>query len=1313
MPHSSVTREQLLPHSTLITIAAVVSCTFFLLLPNKDRLIGHFNTRGIPQTTSDLLDFAYLKAQVAEDQDPALIIQQIKQHIKLGQLDQAQALLSNLSPHPDKQKQVIRELQFQIDIGHYHQSLAGSHQKRNMEARLVSQLITLAEMRHTRISLLLAAADLSKTLKLSGLTSTYYKRLAQSDPARAAQWWAKSAASLSQNKRYSEAAAHYRYAVEYAKNENTRITYQINQLNNLYQSGNSIALDIELETAIINARNKIPSLTRLAQLSLQLERPESAFPVYAKLARYDQQEQKKWLTLAAKWAAAANQPGKAADFLAQLATLVTPAEQASIRARQQTMLQYAGRHTEAFQLVADNIKNHPDDIHLLEQGIKLAETRADSQQASIWNQHLLTLQPDNLAAIKKQLAIELRAKHPKAAKRYAQSWVAQQPDSVTAHRKLAQISEWAADPALALAQWQWISQQSPTASSHKEIIRLAELAWKPQVAATALEWILQHSQPEPDQSHQMVSLYEKAGLPEQAEQALSRLIKQYPDQRYLWMQQAQLQNRRGHRPQALASWNQLATRFGRSSDETLARAMLQWQLRNEQAAFDIIQSYDGDLSTSATTRERQLIATLGWRYRTPRLSLDAIPGMLDQLPETDQLQWGQRLVSATLELEQPRQAIDTAQRLWYKTHNAIFLLRALELALNHASYDKADELIHQAQAQDSIRQLSSFNNLQGQLAMVRHQYDAAVRHFQSAVSAHPENLNSVESLLWAMMANNDKTALTQALTTYEPAATHQPQLWPVLAQVRLTLGQARQSLFWFEKLVQNGNPDYTTLLSYAEALERSDALPQAYRVRHYALNQLRPKVIQNLDSEHALKPALQHYLALAQRYGSPQQVDSWIQHLQAHAASDTVSQEALQDIAVSWYLTTNRSDYARYWLTTQQTQRTRHPKWQQLLLALNDKDQDTLAQLMQAPETFTLNDRVVALTALHRDQEALDVARQAVESTTTFNQRNIARQLAIPLQQQHPRQIATHLHRQNIGELEIARSGIALTHSLKDKKAGLSLALQKNTLNSDRYTLGKSSEEQDIASGITLGSQNQGIQLIAGINQREDNDLTYLKGDYHHALNNGKTQLSLKGELNTVPENTAALRASGKQNRLQLGLSTRLGKREYFSASVFGHEYKSRAGQSLATGGGTNLEAGLTGAIGSHHWQLSASASTTSNQREDQIPETLLSQLGADTRFNSILTKQSTNALLGFNIRRGDIHQDYPSMGSPRYHLDTQVGKSWPSRQLALSVQAGLGTRLLGNDELSVEAQHSQALGSTSGSEESQNQLNLQYRTYY
>ncbi len=1319
MQLSTVKRESLIPPVYLVSIALLLIVSFIILLPSRETFVyTPAATTNADSAAIDELDLAYLKARdAAGDLSVAEMRNVIHTMIRGKKWQQARALLEQrpeivLTPAD----QFLLRLET-ATAGYFD----ADNEARNVayEASLISMMTQLLDTPTLHdVDTLTRASQISTELRQPELSAAYHMLLANADQPNAVHWLEQCARILSSYQMHGQSVQCYKRAI--AKSTDADKTFQLTfLLTNLYTAtGDSFAANAELEKMARMTPLHPRQMERLADLALATERPDLAYPLYARLSLLDEPNAVMWLEQAARWAEASSLPGLAAEYVLNMANLSGDANQEPLAKRRQRLLLASGRNEDALQTVYERITKQPDNADLLIEGIEIASNMGLTTQALDWNEDLLALRPYELTAMKRQINFALRNRELDSALIWAQRIVEVDPSNEDSRVKLAQLEEWNGNIQNAQSQREWLAENFISAHNDRELIRLAQLNWD---SATAAETLRRLSRREPLSTEnilKLVKLYEQDGRPDTAAEALEEMMTNRRLQPMLLRELAALHKRHRNFDKSLQTWEKFTAQFGRSSEESLNRMELLWRLKQRMAAVDIADDLGKHNLTNATETQLKVISEIGWRYRKPALVLAAAP-FIDQLDLDDEtrLTYTRQTVQSLTDKTDYKAAVELSEKTWHDTNQLEFLLTAMHIALDHNVYPHLERFLDATDELLMLREIPEYWLTVAEFHTRNRDTVAALETYRNILATQPDSSFAITGLLWTLLGSDDSddtnSQLQAALDQYEDLAVETPDFWSQYAMSYLKLGKPEISLRWFSKLMVKDDHDYNILLSFADALEQTGNSVHAFKVRSYALGMLRPMIVAStIQNTNALA---RDYISLLQIYGSASENEAWTNRLLEGIPGDTDAETAWRsELAASWYLATQRSDYARLLMTRSHEKRIQAPAWQTLALALAENNVGAVKEILASGKALSNGDRILALRKIGDDRKAYELASANMVNERSNAARSAAQAHVISLRPYYPGYYAGRVQRREIDQLDITETGLSLRHTLSESDLGFAVDYRHSTLASDIYRVDQT-EEDDIAVSAYFGGRVTGGSITAGVNNQGENVLTYATGSYHTGDLDGRHVLRTKVGLGEVTDSGAELRLGAKQDRAEFSLESAIGKREFIKLSGNYNEISTRNdGTPMSQGVGASLELGTRGSFGSNNWSMGVVASGEKNKLEDTLPDSIRS-LSSRSTFSRILAKEKQELAVSASLFRGGIHSDYLHAASPRYHLTATVGHNLQADSTAFQVHAGAGFRVLGNDELSLQLSHDRSVSAVEDAIESvpSSTIGIQYRNHF
>ena len=1290
MPLSTVKRESLIPPVYLISIALLITIAFIVLMPSRQTFSYTENSDGQTGDIDDL-DIAYIKARDASGDLAANEMRYVIQSMIRGsRWEEARTLMAR---RPD-----IRIPGKDLFVLHLETATAGyfgsDNQARSAsyEAKLISLLTEFLDKRDLQdVSTLTRASEVATQLKQPELIATYAMLLSEADPDNDVAWLEHCATTLASNQMPGLAENCYRSAIakEDDKTKNFQLNFKLSQL--LITTSDKFETDVELEKLVASVPRDQQSVEDLAKFVLANERPDLAYPLYALMSSLDNNRSIYWLEKAATWAEASNQPGIAAEYVLDIGNLADRKYAAAFAERRQRLLLAAGRNEEAVVAFRERLAADADNTELLLEGIELSSALGITDQAQEWNERLLTYVPDDIDAMNRQVNYSIAAGDLNTALTWARKMVDNDPQNNQTRVKLSQLEEWNGNIDNAMQQRQWLAVHRPSMQNDRELIRLAELNWDSRVAADAMRRVASREPLNSEGVLKLVALYEQDGRPDLAADALNEMMQssyaQAGSQAMLLRELAALHRRHSDFENSLKAWEQIADRFGRSGEESINRMELHWRLNQTDGALAAAKGVDKYSLANATKQQLLLLSELGWKHRRPELVFAAAPWLERSPMDNDErITLGNRMVQARMDTGEFKMAVEVSERLWRKTGEQKFLLTAINVALRENIYPHAEryldanhELLELREIPDYWLTIADYHN--------RNQDEvAALDTYRNTLLMQPDNADALAGLIWTSLGTNaDADTLSEILEQHEAAATDNPDLWAPFALATMRTDDVEDSLRWFSKIMHQDDHDYNILLAFADALDQTGNTTHAYKVRSYALNKLRPLVAAQSPIE--TNDLVRDYVSLLHTYGSASENEAWTQRVLQDIPDNSDQESAWrQELAASWYLATQRNDYARLVMTKLHEKRLAAPVWQQLALAINENNTNSIKEILASANDLSTTDQIIALRKVGRENEAYQLAQSVMNSSSGLA-RSIAQDQVIALRGSRPGYFSSGVKQRQLGSLDITESDLALRHTLNARDFGIALEYQRNNLTSDEFLINNSTED-DIAVTAHYGNSRRDVRLTTGINSNGSDDLSYTSGRFSIRGDNGRRELTTEVAFNEIPGSAAQLRLAAKRNRAEVTFETSVGKNEFVKVTGNVNEVAARDESSrFSAGAGGSFEFGTRGSFGSNNWSMGLIASGQVNDQRGELP-VALSQLSQNTDFESLFADESQELAISASLVRGGIASDYPQAASPRYSLNARLGHAWPTNSTAVQLSAGAGLRVLGNDELSLQLTH-------------------------
>jgi polysaccharide biosynthesis protein PelB len=602
----------------------------------------------------------------------------------------------------------------------------------------------------------------------------------------------------------------------------------------------------------------------------------------------------------------------------------------------------------------------------------------------------------------------------------ARKAVAAYPNDSSWRLRLARLSEWTQRVASAWEQWAWLyAHGDDTAEVLNAVLRLAPSIGHPDIALKALARLAQQHALSDAQWQDMRSFYESAGKQAQGAMYFEQQAARHPAHAARFMEWAALlAEHSGDDSRALHLHQKRLTQAPFSSTSLLGAVSILLRHDRLPEAMTLLQSLRARVPDEAQEYWR-LLASVAWDVGDESTARDAY-ARYTQTPDAPATDWS-RLIGLT-RTHDPAQAAELARLAWLRHHDVNFLLQALSLYAERNDR-RAQTLLFSSLNGEALKQVeanSSFLVLRANWHQAEGRVRDAERDIRQALSLDPGSQETQISAFWLLMTLGEKTQVSGLLERLKsgvqlPVAASDPRP-AVLATGYQWLGRPRAALAWFRTTLEGAHDDPLVLLNYADALESAHHVGMAERVRRHAFLSLRARYPKAGIDAPLNEPALQSLARLHLLNATPDAAQAALRTVvarlrradypadyPANSPANVIVKDAaapetppVDDLILSWALSTNLSSQARTWMWLRQARYGAvTPIWAEGALALQTQDRqtahkllgqsaDAVAQADRHDATIMLDDwpraRAIAFSALDND-DANDAMHERLLST--------------------------------------------------------------------------------------------------------------------------------------------------------------------------------------------------------------------------------------------------------------------------------------------------------------------------------------------
>jgi predicted Zn-dependent protease len=1256
----------------------------------------------------DWVEIAFKKAKILSGHaTPMERLSLVKLLIEVGHLDEARELLQKGTKIPDQFRIQKLDVELALEAAEYFAILDSGTAKQQIKDKIITLLGKLALEKEIKRKELLGYLRLAEQFNAPGAVIKFSMRLAKLDGKKGAKWWYKSGVWSQGNDQPSYAVYFFDKAHRFENDPVNRQEYRIAWFNALNTAGQNDKLASELERAVTEKNLLLSTIEQLALLSLKVEKPGIAWRLYGRLFNEDRNNRLKWLEETYQWALAANQPCKAAQLLRILQNdTLTNSEKNSCLIKQLHLYRHCGASEKAL-LIADLLhQRNALSKDLLQIAVQIALIEKNYALAKRWNENLIRMDPSNPERSKVQAEIALAQNEPEKAAEYYRQLHNQHPHDKTIHRKLANLEEWAGRPSIALEHWVLLSRTEKQIEIYETIYRLSSMLNKHSTAIDALKEIAKIRDLTQQQVIDRINLYERIGEPEIAVDHTTDYIKTHPKAHRAVAALARLQMRMQDFHNAAQTWEMVAHADHYRHDIIFSLADCYWRTGKKQNALNVIDRYKDNFDNLKDLAHAYLLLELSWEFRRHDLSKYCFDILIEKYSE-DKFYIIERIIYLHEEAGNRKEAVQYAIKAAHETKNPDFLNLALNIASQKADQTQVDLLMTEYENLFSNYSSSaSYWTIKAQTEYAHQNFYPAEQYYRRALSQGGDTTRLREGILWSMLSLGELDRLSAQLDEWYPDAINQKALWLVYALSRHQIGQSQRAIKWYRRLISNGDDHYHILLGYADALEATGAGDSALRTRLYVLETLRSEAGSAPKENKALSDTLKSYITLLFRYGDGDQTQYWTKRLTDGPKDQNLDEPWIYETIISSYLRQHKIDHAKTWLAKAHEKGIQTPYWQDVLIAFEDDDIDKVKEINESGKPLTKYQTCVLLSRTGQYRNALKIAEDIITSDPNrLNQYN-ARTLALSIKNNVPHYLKTGSFLNFSDQLNSQQSSVISTFPMRQIPVNAAFEYYHYDYTSETLAIDDIETSDEISARMIIGSLKKGCSISIGTSLQEDT-VGYGSVGLHQNLTKDQ-HIGLNIAFNTIPKNNSILQLAATQHGLDLLANGKFAGPFYYAINLWGREYQTRTGKDVAQGYGAVAEIGITPISGKFRCQIGLRGNTE-RHIDRQLPEDLQRFLAPDDTIDNIVAQEASTIQFGARIGRAQIGEPYPSVGSYRYFASAWIGAQLPSNHLSLNLTAGVGFRIIGNDELSIQTHYNQNGDIVAGSDDSGISINYQY----
>ncbi|MBN3754847.1 tetratricopeptide repeat protein [Paraburkholderia sp. Tr-20389] len=964
-------RQRLFSPAVILVLGLLVGVMLALAFPREK-----IESRLLAGAKVDSLTIAYLEAWLRVDPNNADVLSELtREYLKGQRISDATHVLERLS-HSNDANARQRAMAIRVSIAQQRlYALKPNDPTRPARLRELDALLHEALDYQWDNEQLKMLAQQARGLSDNDLAARYYTVLAKSDPAHAREWLAALAQTQLGNQQHRAAADAWFAAQAQATTRDEKRAAFIAGLRAL-QSGNDMAATMQAADQHIGDLADDPDTLRfLANLALAAGRPDLAAKYVKRLMKMSALDRE--LVLAQR---AAYEPKRTRDT-----DVIERRATHGVWLRAAWYRPHGSRGAALRRALSNASDEDTQGVHLVR--IAAAEPSAPTSDATAADYELA-------------YRVFLANGDVANAQRIAQAAVDRDPQSIEWRGRLAQVAEWNRRQDIALANYVAIARMRGTDDDWKKVARLAPGL---NDNAAMLAVTLHQADQQPGNLKLLdavVFSYERIADPDSALRFLQSRF-QGPLRREAMERYAQVAERKGDDDLALRTWRELERNYGPNAAYGLKIGTMLYTRTQFDAALAAMNEAKRAAPASnddfwrfyallADSNQNARDARLGYRQliaggKADPQDYETMTNFFNDSP----LDAG-RLAEYAYRHGGPPRMLSEALYGYQRAH-AWGRIGTLLASLTPEQLQAAERSPAFLLARAEYERQTGAN-------------DAALRDIERAATLDPNNPEARAAYIWVLNERGTEAALLAALRRHAGDAETDPQLWAAYGAAWLRIGDGRKALHYLHKQAAQAQQSPLWRLTFADALELSGRVDEAWRVRKQVWLELARR---RRDPSHAtpLSPAEQddlrgRYVALTQLYTNGDRSRAVLVDMlradRSGTGSDEPATSELGDIgqlppakqdeirkrqrlyssiareaAISWAQNEDASDMERAWLDKQYIDDSQRPIYAEAQLAINDGDVNELARLLDTlPDLVPRQNRVDAQALTGRTSAA-------------------------------------------------------------------------------------------------------------------------------------------------------------------------------------------------------------------------------------------------------------------------------------------------------------------------------------------------------
>ncbi len=624
-----------------------------------------------------------------------------------------------------------------------------------------------------------------------------------------------------------------------------------------------------------------------------------------------------------------------------------------------------------------------------------------------------------------------------------------------------------------------------------------------------------------------------------------------------------------------------------------------------------------------------------------------------------------------IQLKSPMTSKQIAEvvELYKRTNKPELILAAIRATYEANDAEQLKKLLSLAAQNPQLINSTDVINYQAQLAIMQGDTLQARALLERILTREPTNAAAANNLIWLALQESNRDELQRLYQKYKKPFAEQYDLWLAFASASQFLGHYQEANGWYRQiLLRENGADLSTLLNYASLLDQQENSEAAYQIRRYIIEQKSEQLLLLDDDQLSFRELVSIFMGERFAY-------SMIENKALNAPTANRTFELF-----GHYLANNQSERILLWQQKSALGKYTLPDWQQLALAIQKKDKQTINHLLENAINLPASDQNTALQMVGKHQQAWEQGQSQIGK---ISNKQTESQLKRAHVTQHPNK--THSIRSqvtNISQWDVTRYSLDYyaPHKYGD------------------WRLGTDYQQSDAPEKLTGANIDDEFRLRAKYANQTDDSLWVFSIDLAEGL--GDQRLGINGEyqtnwrdyfsigarigFNNHIEASELLNIAGEDDYIGLNFSYQPTFRESLALQVNYHKLSTRFDDGIGKGWDINLRASEQLFFADPAWQIYADVTLQSIDLDNNPLSGINGWYKGNTPLVSgdFIDDKYQRFAIGQRLWHGEPGQPGATVPSPRYWLDSSLGYNVEESRADLALSAGLGWRVFGNDEL-------------------------------